>query len=900
MKKLHWLVLIANMAAMQACKHPLAIQGQGDIVELNGTGRGCTLEQFEAGNSKCAENEVTGEYNVNYKAEPRPGWRFVRWEGPCAPRSDFQHCRFEVSKEGVAWWDENYADVEIPPSRAIFQAITGETGYLVAGTPVAGVTYKTATQNGVTGLDGSFQYEQGETVRFMIGDTLLGDALGQAQVTTFDLAGAPTVTGINVLWSLDKHTSPFPDESFDWDLDDHLYPDPRPEERFFYQPNPFHRVINTTILLKSLDEDANPDNGIVIKPGVADLFHKVRLDLDLEWERFLGAPESSERPADIFTLRYQVGRANNKGLFSIPHGVAKPAVAMQSLYETLGLDSRTYALCPAYDEGPPGRTDCRFDDNGNLVWVDSGREYVYDSDGNLLRAEDPWEIEIYKYNLLGNKVEYTRYRKGEENPEKIESWTYDSYGNVTRFEEDHGADGKIEVVQKWRYDSKGRPAWSMLGEDRENDDWEEMTWTYHENNTLKRYQKIRSNADEGRGKWTYKWLYDTRGRPVRYSEEISSSNGYRIQVETWKYDNQGSVTRKLYFSEEQDRQLLPVSTQYYQFDADGYLIEYAPLEESTGTKVALDRWQYDDQGKMRLFERTRYNEFVAISSNNSPGYPGGELYSNEGQQPDPVTEDIAFVTFVIPADSPDTGKSVRDQGQIFNTDATGGGSFVYITTDTKSQSITTGVSGQLAGIRMQWLYAIPTPSPTLNFTVVSGGNPLSGDILYSEEVDLSDISLGTVGLFEWDLKDANLYFEQGDQFCFTFSALNEGPQYTNIKREQFDYDATGKITRREVYDESGRLAGTRTWQYNSRQLLTRYEEDENADGMPESIQTWNYDSLDELIRRELDRGDGEILFDRWIYGQGSELRRHEWNYGWSAEPGVRSEEYQTTGWGHLF
>jgi hypothetical protein len=42
----------------------------------------------------------------------------------------------------------------------------------MAGTPVAGVEYETDTQNGVTSLDGSFQYENGETVRFKVGDTV--------------------------------------------------------------------------------------------------------------------------------------------------------------------------------------------------------------------------------------------------------------------------------------------------------------------------------------------------------------------------------------------------------------------------------------------------------------------------------------------------------------------------------------------------------------------------------------------------------------------------------------------------------------------------------------------------------------------------------------------------------
>lgn len=141
-----WIICLTCLIALQACKHPLVIVGEGDIVDANNSGRGCSLEQFRAQDKACIENDVSGDYFVNYKAEPRPGWRFVRWDGPCSPQSDFQHCRLHVSEAGVEWWDETYPNNEIPPSTAVFQPITGETGYLLAGTPVAGVAYETPTQ----------------------------------------------------------------------------------------------------------------------------------------------------------------------------------------------------------------------------------------------------------------------------------------------------------------------------------------------------------------------------------------------------------------------------------------------------------------------------------------------------------------------------------------------------------------------------------------------------------------------------------------------------------------------------------------------------------------------------------------------------------------------------------
>ncbi len=121
------------LLALQACKHPLAIVGEGDIVDLNGSDFGCTLEQFEANDVACTENEVTGDYFVNYQAVPRPGWRFVRWDGPCGHLSEDNNCRFDVASLWVVFWDRDYGEFPIPASTAVFEAFDGETDYNGAG-----------------------------------------------------------------------------------------------------------------------------------------------------------------------------------------------------------------------------------------------------------------------------------------------------------------------------------------------------------------------------------------------------------------------------------------------------------------------------------------------------------------------------------------------------------------------------------------------------------------------------------------------------------------------------------------------------------------------------------------------------------------------------------------------
>ena len=66
MKKLGLLVIVvALIFALQTCKHPLVIVGEGDIVDINNSGHGCTLEEFQAQDPACIENEVSRDYFVN-------------------------------------------------------------------------------------------------------------------------------------------------------------------------------------------------------------------------------------------------------------------------------------------------------------------------------------------------------------------------------------------------------------------------------------------------------------------------------------------------------------------------------------------------------------------------------------------------------------------------------------------------------------------------------------------------------------------------------------------------------------------------------------------------------------------------------------------------------------------
>lgn len=122
MNTIRLLLLSTCALALAACKQPLAIEGEGDIVELNGGERGCALEEYQAGWGRCIDNDVVDSASLRYRALPRPGWKFSHWDGICSRNSPAQDCARTYDKPWVQWWDDNYPDEEMAPLTAVFVA----------------------------------------------------------------------------------------------------------------------------------------------------------------------------------------------------------------------------------------------------------------------------------------------------------------------------------------------------------------------------------------------------------------------------------------------------------------------------------------------------------------------------------------------------------------------------------------------------------------------------------------------------------------------------------------------------------------------------------------------------------------------------------------------------------
>ena len=124
------------------------------------------------------------------------------------------------------------------------KADTALTGILV-DSAIEGVNFETATQLGITNVDGEFLYLDGETITFSVGDIALGKVLG-----------APIITSVELTGSAD------------------------PTEQ---------AAINQLVFLQSIDEDEDPANGITISAATQAAAAGQALDFTLDSAAFTTA-----------------------------------------------------------------------------------------------------------------------------------------------------------------------------------------------------------------------------------------------------------------------------------------------------------------------------------------------------------------------------------------------------------------------------------------------------------------------------------------------------------------------------------------------------------------------------------------------------------------------------------
>ena len=113
---------------------------------------------------------------------------------------------------------------------------------------VEGIEYQTSTQSGLTDANGTFKYQEGETITFSIGDIDLGQTSAMEKITPVDIVPGAT------------------DETHS-------------------------KVTNMSRLLQSLDIDGNLNNGIKLTQDIRDEIKGRSIDFSMDTADFENSPD---------------------------------------------------------------------------------------------------------------------------------------------------------------------------------------------------------------------------------------------------------------------------------------------------------------------------------------------------------------------------------------------------------------------------------------------------------------------------------------------------------------------------------------------------------------------------------------------------------------------------------
>lgn len=168
---------------------------------------------------------------------------------------------------------------------------------------MSGLYYETATQAGQTNAQGEFRYRSGETVRFYVGEILIGEVAGAAILSPFDLAGMTPPTSQSDIY--------------------------RVVHQMMNQSRaiPLDRVINIAMFLQTIDENGDTSDGIQIPAEMHNLAVGVTLDFDQSIYGF-------ERG---FALHSLLAAGRSAGLWGGSRAIVNFAYSLDHLYDGMGL-----------------------------------------------------------------------------------------------------------------------------------------------------------------------------------------------------------------------------------------------------------------------------------------------------------------------------------------------------------------------------------------------------------------------------------------------------------------------------------------------------------------------------------------------------------------------------------
>ena len=494
--------------------------------------------------------------------------------------------------------------------------------------PVSGIRYETPSRQGVTTVDGEFDYLEGETVSFFLGALELGSTTGSEVITLFDLVGL----GV-----------PETAEAINAGISDGAG-----------GPGPINKVVNLAQLLQSLDADADPSNGIVIETTVADRLDATEFELESWYYEFPYGGNSYDARGLVGLMHEAIAAGELTARSLVTTGDALVHVldqlevnigVHQALINTLDDDAdgavdwrRTFSLDPAgnivqddidtdgdgvsnniayyrYDT-PFGWNRFEQDSDGDGV-LNRSRTISYDNYGRVLESNNMdgsgavTSFVAYTYDQAGNLVERN-------NNGTLEFWIVDAAGLRSTYEVDRNGDGTVderslltyaqtqrsdlwtlreidadldgvyEGRQERTFDELNRQLTNRLDANGDGVPEDERSWVYGPNG-LESYEQTTASSSR-------RQLYtrDSAGRLLR-SEADNDGDGVVDSVQTFDYDAAGNTVQRE-FDNDGDGTLDRVW--FYTYDGDGRQLTFSQDTDGNGQVDSLEQRSYDSEGRL--------------------------------------------------------------------------------------------------------------------------------------------------------------------------------------------------------------------------------------------------------------------------------------------------------------
>ncbi len=250
-----------------------------------------------------------------------------------------------------------------------------QTGYF-ADTPIEGLTYKTASQSGITDARGAFKYQEGEEITFSIGKTDLGTMKAKSKVTLYDFYSKQYIRQyIESDYSDLKLRLRY---SYDWEGLYEVIP-----------RDPLHFILNLTIFLQTLDYDNSSENGIQITDDTRKLFTNTHINFKQFYPQFL----------QDFHFSKTLNQANEENVFPDARRISQPWNALEHLYTSNKIAAPTIQTFTSLAD----------DGDGSL---ETSTQLIVDEQGNPIRRETDSNgdgitdsIEVFTYDDRGNLLE---------------------------------------------------------------------------------------------------------------------------------------------------------------------------------------------------------------------------------------------------------------------------------------------------------------------------------------------------------------------------------------------------------------------------------------------------------------------------------------------------------------